>query len=419
MAEEDLRTVARRHQAPHRVADAPGAGQPHRPRVPAGRAALPPAARGPAAPRRAPGRRARVLGRDHELHDRRRSSRWRWRPPGLYTFRRLLAVDLAPGGPPARAVARGRLGYRGDRGEHVLDPRAAGGARRTRRTVPLLPVLRVRHGRQRPRHVHERGDSDWPAGIAHHPRRDPRGSAGGVPRPVPGRRPCRDSTRAFTRACASWGSSSPIVRAATSSASFPTASRPGLRSGTGSTGSPAPGGRSAHGRSLGCSPSISPGPAWPGERRPSSPPCCSRSTWSRSGTRGIPNSEVMQQALLFAALLALARAYRDDDRFFAPSRRRAARHADVRAAGFAGHPGRRQRGTPAGRRSTGSDWAWTFLAPLAALLAAAAAYFAGPLRAYSAIPVGQMRGAGDWQPRSERWSSRARRFAVHAPRGRR
>ena len=31
-----------------------------------------------------------------------------------------------------------------------------------------------------------------------------------------------------------------------------------------------------------------------------------------------PNSEVMQQALLFAAFLALARAYRDDDRFFAP-----------------------------------------------------------------------------------------------------
>ena len=105
-----------------------------------------------------------------------------------------------------------------------------------------------------------------------------------------------------------------------------------------------------------------------------------------------PNSEAMQQALLFAALLALARAYRDDDRFFAPiaalllGTLMFVRLDSLVILGV----------VSAGLLLVvldGKRLAWTFLAPLAALLAAAAAYFAGPLRAYSAIPVGQMQGA--------------------------
>ena len=58
-----------RRDAPHRVAHAPGARQPHRDRVPPGRADLPSARGGPAAARRARRRRARVLGGDHQRHD--------------------------------------------------------------------------------------------------------------------------------------------------------------------------------------------------------------------------------------------------------------------------------------------------------------------------------------------------------------
>ncbi len=50
----------------------------------------------------------------------------------------------------------------------------------------------------------------------------------------------------------------------------------------------APGAPSAPGPSSGCSRSTSPARDSPGARRPSSPPCCSASTWPRSGTRGIP-----------------------------------------------------------------------------------------------------------------------------------
>jgi hypothetical protein len=105
-----------------------------------------------------------------------------------------------------------------------------------------------------------------------------------------------------------------------------------------------------------------------------------------------PNSEVMQQALLFAALLALARAYRDDDRFFAPvaavlfGSLMFVRLDSLVVLGAVG----------AGLLllvADGKRLGWPFLVPLAALLAAAAAYFAGPMRAYLAIPMLQMGGA--------------------------
>jgi hypothetical protein len=93
-----------------------------------------------------------------------------------------------------------------------------------------------------------------------------------------------------------------------------------------------------------------------------------------------PNSEVMQQALLFAGFLALARAYRDDDRFFAP----------VAATLL---------GTLMFVRldslliADGKRLGWLFLLILAAFLAASAAYYTGPLRAYVAIPLMQLGGA--------------------------
>ena len=105
-----------------------------------------------------------------------------------------------------------------------------------------------------------------------------------------------------------------------------------------------------------------------------------------------PNSELMQQALLFAALLALARAYRDDDRFFAP----------VAAALLGSLMFVRLDSlvilAAVGAAlllvvADGKRLGLAFLAPLAALLAAAAAYFAGPLRAYLAIPMLQVGGA--------------------------
>jgi len=104
-----------------------------------------------------------------------------------------------------------------------------------------------------------------------------------------------------------------------------------------------------------------------------------------------PNSEVMQQALLFAALLALARAYRDGDAFFAPvaavllGTLMFVRLDSLVILACVG----------AGLLlliADGKRLGWWFLIPLAAMLAVAAAYFAGPMRAYLAIPMLQIGG---------------------------
>ncbi|MGE5197989.1 MAG: hypothetical protein ACM3H9_00010, partial [Rhodospirillaceae bacterium] len=105
-----------------------------------------------------------------------------------------------------------------------------------------------------------------------------------------------------------------------------------------------------------------------------------------------PNSEVMQQALLFAALLALARAYRDGDRFFAP-----VAAVLLGTIMFVRLDSLVVVGTVCASLllliADGKRLGWPFLAPLAALLAVAAAYYAGPMRAYFAIPLMQVGGA--------------------------
>ncbi len=105
-----------------------------------------------------------------------------------------------------------------------------------------------------------------------------------------------------------------------------------------------------------------------------------------------PNSEVMQQALLFAGLLALARACQDGDRFFAP----------VAAALLGTMMFARLdslvllAAVSAGLLllvADGKRLGWPFLVILGGFLAASAAYYAGPLRAYVAIPLIQLGGA--------------------------
>lgn len=99
-----------------------------------------------------------------------------------------------------------------------------------------------------------------------------------------------------------------------------------------------------------------------------------------------PNSEVIQQALLFAALLALARAYRDDDRFFAPvaaillGTLLFVRLDSLVILASVG----------AGLLlliADGKRLGWSFLVPLMTLLAVAVAYFTGPMRAYADIAM--------------------------------
>ena len=105
-----------------------------------------------------------------------------------------------------------------------------------------------------------------------------------------------------------------------------------------------------------------------------------------------PNSEVMQQALLFAAFLALARAYRDDDRFFAPVAAillGSLMFVRLDSLVVLGVIGAALLLVVADGKRLGLG----FLVPLAALLTAAAAYFAGPLRVYLAIPMLQVGGA--------------------------
>jgi hypothetical protein len=105
-----------------------------------------------------------------------------------------------------------------------------------------------------------------------------------------------------------------------------------------------------------------------------------------------PNSEVMQQALLFGALLALARAHRDGDAFFAPV-------AGVLLGSimFVRLDSLVVIGTVAAGLlllvADGRRLGWRLLLPLAVSLAAAAVYFGGPMRVYFAIPLMQVGGA--------------------------
>jgi hypothetical protein len=103
-----------------------------------------------------------------------------------------------------------------------------------------------------------------------------------------------------------------------------------------------------------------------------------------------PNSEIALQALLFAALLANARAHVDDDPFFAPV---AGALLGVMlflrldsALAIAGILGGITLGLAAGQRPK-----WTFWPPLALGALLAAWYYTGPMRAYAALPRGLLR----------------------------
>jgi hypothetical protein len=104
-----------------------------------------------------------------------------------------------------------------------------------------------------------------------------------------------------------------------------------------------------------------------------------------------PNSEVMQQALLFGAMLALARAYRDDDRFFAPvaavllGSLMFVRLDSLVLLGIVG-------GGLLLIIADGKRLGRAFLAPLAVLALAAIVYYSTLMRAYVVIPIGLMGG---------------------------
>jgi hypothetical protein len=110
-----------------------------------------------------------------------------------------------------------------------------------------------------------------------------------------------------------------------------------------------------------------------------------------------PNIEILMQALVFAALLANARAHVDDDPFFAPVAGALAAlllfarfdmvlvvggiAVSLALAYIAGRPLVR----------------WTFWAPLAAGVALCAWYLAGPMRAYSELPFAFLANLPAWE----------------------
>ncbi len=109
-----------------------------------------------------------------------------------------------------------------------------------------------------------------------------------------------------------------------------------------------------------------------------------------------PNAEVVMQALVFAALLANARAHVDGDRFFAPiagillGLLLFLRFDTVLAIGGIGAGV--MLGTVAGLRPR-----WSFAITLALFSAAAAVYMLGPMRAYANYPLDFVRHLPWWQ----------------------
>jgi hypothetical protein len=109
-----------------------------------------------------------------------------------------------------------------------------------------------------------------------------------------------------------------------------------------------------------------------------------------------PNAELVMQTLLFAALLADARAHVDDDRFFAPvagfllGLLLFLRYDSL--LGIAGVLGGLALSSLIGRRVR-----WSFLATLAVCAALAAIYMLGPMRAYVALPILFLGKLDTWQ----------------------
>ena len=109
-----------------------------------------------------------------------------------------------------------------------------------------------------------------------------------------------------------------------------------------------------------------------------------------------PNAEIVMQALLFAALLATARAHVDGDRFFAPVagyllglllflRVDAVLGIVAVLSGVALHV------------VAGGRWQPLFLVPLATVAGVAAVYLAGPMRAYTDRSVTYVTNLQTWQ----------------------
>ena len=109
-----------------------------------------------------------------------------------------------------------------------------------------------------------------------------------------------------------------------------------------------------------------------------------------------PNVDVVMQALLFAALLATARAHADEDPFFAPvagvllGLLLFLRYDAIVAVGAT-------LGALAVAYVAGQRVRWTFAAPLAAAAALWAWYLAGPLREYAHLPIVFLSHLPVWQ----------------------
>jgi len=109
-----------------------------------------------------------------------------------------------------------------------------------------------------------------------------------------------------------------------------------------------------------------------------------------------PNVDVVMQGLLFAALLATARAHADDDPFFAPVAGTLLglllflRYDAIVAVGAT-------LGALALAYVAGQRVRWTFAAPLAAAAALCAWYLSGPLREYAHLPRVFLSHLPGWQ----------------------
>ena len=151
-------------------------------------------------------------------------------------------------------------------------------------------------------------------------------------------------------------------------------------------------GPSARGPCSGSSPSTSPGRGSPGASPAFIGTLLLAINVADVWYARYPNSEVMQQALLFAAL--------PRPRPRLPGRRpvlRPGRRACCSARSCSCGSIRWSSSASSLRGllllvADGKRPGWSFFAPLAVLLAAAAAYFAGPLQAYLAIPMMQVGG---------------------------
>ncbi len=227
-----------------------------------------------------------------------------------YSFQRLILADLAI----AFVAAAGAVSAATAVQRSVAAPErpgrsGAGGAG----VLAVLSAFRVRHRRQGPRCLHQRGDPDRAARAL--VLKDP------VVASVPPF--ARDlffpgTSASTTTAYASWASSSRTPTRARLSGSFRTSFPRRLRLATASMDSRAHVGRSVSGPYFGVLAVY-----FAGRRLVGTPAALAAATLLTLNVAEVwfsryPNTELAMQAVLFAALLASARAHVDRDAFFAP-----------------------------------------------------------------------------------------------------